>query len=247
VEISSDEGPLFEGREIELGPRAGDFYVVKSGIEEGELVVTNGAFKIDSELQIQAKPSMMSPAGGVVGGGHQHGTAKPSVSRPTEAREPLEEGLEARQVLTPVYDAYFEVQMALAKDDLAAARESARDIADAVKNVDMKVFSPAGHDRWMEQSKELSKQAGGIAKADDIKTARGAFFYLSKVTIALHEGVGHAGNQPYNLTHCPMARDGDGAFWLQTADIVWNPYYGESMQRCGSIKETLEGESEGDD
>ena len=61
VEIPNDEGPLFEGREVELGPRAGDLYVVKSGLSEGEMVVTNGAFKIDSELQIRAKPSMMSP------------------------------------------------------------------------------------------------------------------------------------------------------------------------------------------
>ncbi|MEJ2722863.1 MAG: heavy metal-binding domain-containing protein, partial [bacterium] len=61
VQVPNDEGPLFEGREVELGPRAGNFYVVKSGVAEGELVVTNGAFKLDSELQIQAKPSMMSP------------------------------------------------------------------------------------------------------------------------------------------------------------------------------------------
>ena len=81
VEIPSDEGPLFEGREVELGPRAGDYYVVKSGIEEGELVVTNGAFKIDSELQIQAKPSMMSPAGGGPAPGHQHG--QPAVTPTT--------------------------------------------------------------------------------------------------------------------------------------------------------------------
>ncbi len=72
VELANDEGPLFEGREIELGPRAGDFYVVRSGIEEGELLVTNGAFKIDSELQLQAKPSMMSPAGGGGSAGHDH-------------------------------------------------------------------------------------------------------------------------------------------------------------------------------
>jgi Cu(I)/Ag(I) efflux system membrane fusion protein len=74
VEIPNDEGPLYEGREVELGPRAGDFYVVKSGLSEGELVVTNGAFKIDSELQIQAKPSMMSPEGGASPAGHgSHG------------------------------------------------------------------------------------------------------------------------------------------------------------------------------
>jgi Cu(I)/Ag(I) efflux system membrane fusion protein len=72
VEIPDDDGPLFEGREIELGPRAGDFYVVTSGIAEGDLVVTNGAFKIDSELQIQARPSMMSPGGGGGTADHEH-------------------------------------------------------------------------------------------------------------------------------------------------------------------------------
>ena len=43
-----------------LGPRAGEHYLVKEGLAEGELVVKKGNFKIDSALQIQAKPSMMS-------------------------------------------------------------------------------------------------------------------------------------------------------------------------------------------
>jgi len=66
--------PTFEGREIVLGSRAGDYYVVESGLAEGEQVVTNGNFKIDSALQIQAKPSMMNPEGGVMPAGHQHGS-----------------------------------------------------------------------------------------------------------------------------------------------------------------------------
>lgn len=53
----------YEGREILLGPRAGDYYIVLSGLKQGEKVVTSGNFKIDSALQIQAKPSMMNPAG----------------------------------------------------------------------------------------------------------------------------------------------------------------------------------------
>jgi Cu(I)/Ag(I) efflux system membrane fusion protein len=57
------EKPTFEGREVVLGPRAGDYYLVKEGLTEGEVVVTKGNFKIDSALQIQAKPSMMSPQG----------------------------------------------------------------------------------------------------------------------------------------------------------------------------------------
>ena len=61
----------YEGREIVLGPRAGDYYIVKNGLKEGELVVTNGNFKIDSAIQILAKPSMMSPEGGG-GAAHEH-------------------------------------------------------------------------------------------------------------------------------------------------------------------------------
>jgi Cu(I)/Ag(I) efflux system membrane fusion protein len=62
VKVPGTERPTFEGREISLGPRAGDHYTVRSGLKEGELVVVKGNFKIDSALQIEAKPSMMSPA-----------------------------------------------------------------------------------------------------------------------------------------------------------------------------------------
>jgi Cu(I)/Ag(I) efflux system membrane fusion protein len=53
--------PTYELREVVLGPRAGDYYVVYSGLKEGERVVTKGNFKIDSAMQILAKSSMMAP------------------------------------------------------------------------------------------------------------------------------------------------------------------------------------------
>jgi Cu(I)/Ag(I) efflux system membrane fusion protein len=73
VEVSDSDRPTYIGREVILGPRAGDDYVVESGLAEGDLVVVSGNFKIDSALQIQAKPSMMNPEGGGGSGGHQHG------------------------------------------------------------------------------------------------------------------------------------------------------------------------------
>lgn len=54
----------YEGREVVLGPRAGDYFLVREGLQEGERVVVNGNFKIDSSLQIQGKRSMMAPEGG---------------------------------------------------------------------------------------------------------------------------------------------------------------------------------------
>ncbi len=60
VEAPGQDRPTFEGREILLGHRAGDYYVVKAGLQENERVVVQGAFRIDSALQIRARPSMMS-------------------------------------------------------------------------------------------------------------------------------------------------------------------------------------------
>jgi Cu(I)/Ag(I) efflux system membrane fusion protein len=55
------EPGAYEGREVVLGPRAGNDYVVRQGLEAGELVVVSGNFKIDSSLQIQGRASMMQP------------------------------------------------------------------------------------------------------------------------------------------------------------------------------------------
>jgi len=63
VRKGDTEIPTFEGREVVLGPKAGRYYLIESGLQAGEQVVTRGSFKIDSALQIQAKPSMMSPQG----------------------------------------------------------------------------------------------------------------------------------------------------------------------------------------
>ncbi|MBI9110656.1 efflux RND transporter periplasmic adaptor subunit [Maridesulfovibrio ferrireducens] len=72
IAVPGKEG-VYEGREIVLGPKAGDFYVVKYGLSAGEQVVTKGNFKIDSALQIIAKPSMMNPESGVKTVVNDHG------------------------------------------------------------------------------------------------------------------------------------------------------------------------------
>ncbi len=58
---NSDDG-TYEGRNVVLGPRAGEQYVVLEGLAEGDRVVVRGNFRIDSALQIMGKPSMMTPA-----------------------------------------------------------------------------------------------------------------------------------------------------------------------------------------
>ncbi|MGS4344895.1 efflux RND transporter periplasmic adaptor subunit [Myroides odoratus] len=52
--------PAFKMREIVLGPSLGDKYVVTSGLEDGEEIVTRGVFTVDSSAQLEGKPSMMN-------------------------------------------------------------------------------------------------------------------------------------------------------------------------------------------
>jgi hypothetical protein len=42
------------------------------------------------------------------------------------------------------------------------------------------------------------------------------------------------------LEFCPMANNNAGAFWLSNEKEIKNPYFGEMMLKCGSVKETLQ-------
>ncbi|MEX2574559.1 MAG: efflux RND transporter periplasmic adaptor subunit [Balneolaceae bacterium] len=60
VRDTTSEIPRFEARLVELGPRSGDFHVIEDGLEEGEEVVFHGAFRVDSEMQLEGRFSMMN-------------------------------------------------------------------------------------------------------------------------------------------------------------------------------------------
>jgi membrane fusion protein, copper/silver efflux system len=55
------EEPVFKLREIDLGSNLGNSYIVSGGLEEGEEIVTEGAFSVDATSQLEGKPSMLNP------------------------------------------------------------------------------------------------------------------------------------------------------------------------------------------
>jgi len=57
------EPGCYEAAEVRLGPRAGDVYPVLSGLTEGDRVVVHGNFLLDSQAQIEGKPSLLFPRG----------------------------------------------------------------------------------------------------------------------------------------------------------------------------------------
>jgi len=72
VKQAGDEA-IFHLREIELGPKLGESYVITDGLSDGEEIVTQGAFSVDAAAQLEGKPSMMNQEGNVASTGHNHG------------------------------------------------------------------------------------------------------------------------------------------------------------------------------
>ncbi len=242
VEVPGAEKPTFEGREIVLGPRAGDYYIVRSGLKEGELVVTNGNFKIDSAIQIEAKPSMMMPEGGGGSGGHDHGQAAPR-KKTGEKKEnmPMKIPPAFRTALKPLYGTYFHIQAFLAGDDPAGAKGGYEALAQAVDSVDMKLLEGHPHMVWMELSRKLKNDAVAGGDAKTLEEAREAFRDLSQDVISLEKQFGHAGKATYYLLFCSMAFANKGAYWLQENKETRNPFFGKSMLKCGKIKKSFGG------
>src|SRR5690554_5712995 len=60
VKQQHTETPAFMLRKVELGPSLGDSYVILSGINDGDEIVTNGAYVIDASAQLSGKQSMMN-------------------------------------------------------------------------------------------------------------------------------------------------------------------------------------------
>lgn len=61
IKQAKSEEPVFNLREVELGPMLGESYVITDGLSEGEEIVTNGTFSVDAAAQLEGKPSMMNP------------------------------------------------------------------------------------------------------------------------------------------------------------------------------------------
>jgi Cu(I)/Ag(I) efflux system membrane fusion protein len=220
VRLPDKEKPTFEGRQVTLGPRAGEHYLVKEGLAEGELVVTKGNFKIDSALQIQAKPSMMSAESG-----HKH--------------EIIEVSDEFRVQIRAVVEKYLSLHEALAGDDMGLAATAAKSATESLSQVDMSLLSGEPHNVWMARNAGMSKALGAIQNAADIDAARKAFETLSNELIAVVEQFGIPETQQLYRIHCPMAFNKKGADWLQADKDIRNPYFGASMPNCGEIVKTI--------
>jgi hypothetical protein len=83
------EAGLFEGVEVQLGPRVGEFYPVLKGLQPGDRVAAAGAFLIDAETRLNpAAASSYFGASGGPQGGSRGSEASGAGQRKEEAPKP---------------------------------------------------------------------------------------------------------------------------------------------------------------
>lgn len=216
VKVADREAPAFEMREITLGPRVGDMYIIELGLSEGEQVVTNGVFAVDGAAQLTGNYSMMT----------------------APANKMMEVPEQFQQQVTALVDTYYTLKNALVASDAPAARQAAGKFNQALSKVDMSLLDGSTHAKWMQLLPTLQSNAGTIQKSTAIEKQREAFSPLSDHLIEVVETFGTNKEIVYKQK-CPMALGDKGAFWLSEQQEIRNPYFGEAMLSCGETMQTF--------
>jgi len=158
---------------------------------------------------------------------------------PAEAMQP-QFAVDSRfqEQLSTVFSAYILLKEALVTADASKIGVEATATTKSLAGADMKLLSGPAHNDWMTYLNGMETSLNTIASSSDIEVQRQAF---STVTENLYKSIkayGLGGATAY-YDFCPMAFNNQGGFWLSDAEEIRNPYFGDQMLTCGSVKEKL--------
>ena len=226
VEVPGATVPSYEFREVTVGDAAGSDYIIKEGLEAGDRVVVNGAFTIDAAAQLNNMASMMNR------NVRETGMAAAVPDHTAHTPEAF-----SKQLMN-VVGHYLSLKDALVASNTSLAGQSAEKFLMALEKVDMSLLIGDAHLYWMEKLEPLKAHGNGIRESEDIEEQRKQFSFLTNTLVASLTAFGTGGNTLY-LQHCPMAFNNEGADWLSRKEAIQNPYFGDKMLTCGSVKEAF--------
>ena len=140
--------------------------------------------------------------------------------------------------IEPLLNGYLQIKNALTKDDDGGAAAAANEMVKAFGSFDKATLTTEQaqvYNDIEEDAREHTEHIG--ANAGNIGHQREHFDILSKDLYDLVKEFG-AGQKLY-YTNCPMYNNNKGANWLSETKEIQNPYLGQSMPTCGSVKEEL--------
>ncbi|MDZ7659572.1 efflux RND transporter periplasmic adaptor subunit [Fodinibius sp.] len=243
-----DGQPVFEFREVELGARVGDQYVVKSGVKVGEEVVTNGNFKIDSAAQLAGKASMMNRnPDGTKPAGHNHGSME-EMNRSGESSEMDNQSHEEATTdtsdhqhsehLSELIDNYLAMKEALANDRFKEAKNHLEAFKKEVTESKEMNEHPEHSDMHQKHHAAMVEAVNNASEAKTIDKLRESFAEISNQLVKAVENQGFDTKELY-WQYCPMAQNQEGAYWLDDKKAISNPYMGQQMPGCGSTEKVI--------
>jgi len=249
VRVPNRETPSFIYREITLGAETGNFYVVASGLEEGEEIASNGVFKIDASAQLLGKPSMMNPSGGAGSTPHdmsKMGTNSGSEMTGEEMKVMDDENTNVsysdkidnkfKTQFGAFVDSYLKMKDAFVATDEKTVEKEAKKLLAALDKIDMSLLKGDAHNEWMKLLNPIKENINGIISMKGIEMKRSHFSVVSNKTTKAIEKFGNNTNNTVYLEFCPMAFDNKGAFWISKDKEIKNPYFGDKMLKCGEVK-----------
>lgn len=140
--------------------------------------------------------------------------------------------------LASVFTSYIKLKDAFVASDVAKVKEQAKGTDAALSKVDMKLLSGAAHNDWMNYLSPIQSSLKEIQASADIEAQRKAFSSLSDNLYKSAKTFGLGGKEAF-YDYCPMAFNNEGAYWLSDQQQIKNPYFGDKMLTCGSVKEKL--------
>ncbi len=167
------------------------------------------------------------------GGDTNHGDSATTTDAHTSGA-----GTQADGSIKPVIANYLKLKNALAADNSNEAANAANALLAAIDGVDTAALPQTHKANFVELAEDMREHAQHTASnAKNIAHQREHFEILSKDVYDLVQAVG--GNQTLYYTHCPMAFNDKGAYWLSESKEIKNPYFGSEMLECGEVKEEL--------
>ena len=142
---------------------------------------------------------------------------------------------EFRIQLEELVSEYLSLKDALVGTDPESAAPAAQFMLDKLQLVNMSLVQGEAHEYWMELQSMIQGHGQKIAESSDVEEQRNQFDFLSEAVINSLRAFGTSENQ-YYVQYCPMAKNSKGASWISMQEEIKNPYFGDKMMKCGSVK-----------
>ena len=122
------------------------------------------------------------------------------------------------------YEHYIHLKDALVASDQDEARKAANELQKSLTGIN--------------NGKIVADEVAKVVAATSLKDQRKAFSTVSDTMATLIKGDQLSMGSIY-LEYCPMANSNKGVYWLSNEKEIRNPYFGDKMLKCGSVKETI--------